>query len=82
MLDLVLDKNNIKRVLLIDPDFPRATKSRNHKDLLPVGLLKIGTYLKCRNIKTKLIRLTSVDNNEDEIKKFNPDLVLITSVFT
>lgn len=82
MLDLVLEKNNIKKVLLVDPNFPRASKSRNHKDLLPVGLLKIGTYLKCRNIKTKLIRLTSADNNEEELKKFNPDLVLITSVFT
>lgn len=82
MLDLVLEKNNIKKVLLIDPNFPRASKSRNHKDLLPVGLLKIGTYLKSRNIKTKLIRLTSTDNNEEELKKFNPDLVLITSVFT
>ena len=82
MLDLVLDKNNIKKVLLIDPDFPRASKSRNHKDLLPVGLLKIGSYLKSRNIETKLVRLTSNDNNEDELKKFKPDLVLITSVFT
>lgn len=82
MLELVLDKNNIKKVLLIDPDFPRATKSRNHKDLLPIGLLKIGSYLKNRNIETKLIRLTSDDNHEEELIKYNPDLVLITSVFT
>lgn len=81
MLELVLDKDNIKKVLLIDPDFPRANKSRNHKDLLPIGLLKIGTYLKNRNIETKLIRL-NFNNNESEIITFNPDLILITSVFT
>lgn len=81
MLELILDKDNIKKVLLVDPNFPRARKSRNHKDLLPIGLLKIGTYLKNRNIETKLIRLTS-DNNENEIINFNPDLTLITSVFT
>ena len=82
MLELILDKKNIKKVLLIDPNFPRATKSRNHKDLLPVGLLKIGSYLKSRKIETKLVRLTSNNNNENELINFNPDLILITSVFT
>lgn len=82
MLELILEKLDIKKVLLLDPDFPRATKSRNHKDLLPIGLLKIGSYLKNENIETKLIRLTSNEIFDDEILKFNPDLVLVTSVFT
>lgn len=80
----ILRKNNVQRVLLIDPAFPIANKSRNHKDLLPVGLLKISTYLKSIGIETKLIRLNKNNNNEfdDEIIKFNPNLVMVTSVFT
>lgn len=80
----ILKKNNVQRVLLIDPAFPIANKSRNHKDLLPVGLLKISSYLKGRGIDTKLIRLNK-DNNDvfnEEIKEFNPNLVMVTSVFT
>ena len=82
MLKNLLEKNNIKRVLLIDPAFPIANKSRNHKDLLPVGLLKISSYLKSRDIETKLIRLNNDENFERDIKKFDPDFVMVTSVFT
>ena len=84
VFEKILDENNITRVLLIDPAFPIANKSRNHKDLLPVGLLKISTYLNKRGIKTKLVRLNKNNNEEfnKEIKKFNPNLVMITSVFT
>ena len=80
----ILKKNNVKRVLLIDPAFPIANKSRNHKDLLPVGLLKISSYLKSRGIETKLIRLNNVNNDifKEEILEFNPNLVMVTSVFT
>ena len=73
---------DVKRVLLIDPAFPIANKSRNHKDLLPVGLLKISTYLKSRNIETLLIRLNDNENFDEFIFDFNPNLVLVTSVFT
>ena len=75
-------KLNIKNVLLIDPAFPIASKSRNHRDLLPVGLLKIGAYLKSEGVKTKLIRLNSEQDFDKEILDFEPDLVLVTSVFT
>lgn len=74
--------DDVKRVLLIDPAFPIANKSRNHKDLLPVGLLKISTFLKSRNIQTTLIRLNNNDDFDDYILDFNPNLVMITSVFT
>ena len=80
----ILRENNVQRVLLIDPAFPIANKSRNHKDLLPVGLLKISSYLEGRGIERKLIRLNK-DNNDifnEEITKFNPNLVMVTSVFT
>ena len=83
MLDSLIQKNKYKRVLLIDPAFPVANKSRNHKDLLPVGLLKISAYLKEKyEIKTKLVRLNNKHNFDNEILDFNPDFVMITSVFT
>ena len=78
--DLV--EQNYKKVLLIDPAFPIANKSRNHKDLLPVGLLKISTFLKNNGIQTKLVRLNKNQNFDDEILEFNPDFVMVTSVFT
>ena len=72
---------DVKKVLLIDPKFPISNKSRNHSDLLPVGLLKIGALLKKLGIETKLVRL-NFDFNIDDLINFNPDLVMITSVFT
>ena len=73
---------DLNRVLLIDPAFPIANKSRNHKDLLPVGLLKISTFFKKVGIQTKLIRLNEEMNHDEEILEFNPDFVMVTSVFT
>ncbi len=63
------------RILLVEPDFPVATKSKNHSHFLPVGLLKIGTYHKQKGERVKLIR---------GLKRcgFTPDRILITSVFT
>ena len=78
----ILKNPRIKKVLLIDPAFPASRKSRNHRDLLPVGLLKIGAYYRNQGVITKLIRLNKEEDFESEIKKFKPDLVLITSVFT
>ncbi|WP_296893043.1 cobalamin-dependent protein [uncultured Methanobrevibacter sp.] len=82
MLEELLEKNEFHRILLIDPAFPIANKSRNHKDLLPVGLLKISSYLKSKGIETKLIRLNNNNDFKNEIIDFNPNFVLITSVFT
>ena len=82
LLKMLLESKNIKKVLLVDPNFPIASKSRNHKDLLPEGLLKISSYLKNRNIKTSLIRLDNETNYRKNILKFNPDLIMVTSVFT
>ena len=46
----------MNKILLVEPDFPIATKSKNHAHFLPVGLLKIGTYHKQQGDKVKLIR--------------------------
>ena len=81
-----------KNVLLVEPNFPIPKKSRNHSNFLPIGLLKIATYLKNNNINVKLIRFEEdnfkdygqstfeVNNtNEDD---FIPDLICVTSIFT
>ena len=63
------------KLLLVEPDFPIATKSKNHAHFLPIGLLKIGTYHKQKRDRVKLVR---------GLKRcgFTPDRILITSVFT
>ncbi len=63
------------KLLLVEPNFPVATKSKNHAHFLPIGLLKIGTYHKQKRDRVKLVR---------GLKRcgFTPDRVLITSVFT
>jgi len=70
-----VDKGERIKVLLVEPDFPIAAKSKNHSHFLPVGLLKIGSYHKQRGDRVKLVRgLRSCG--------FNPARVLITSLFT
>ena len=73
----------IKRILLVEPDFPIPQKSKNHKNFLPIGLLKISSYLKEKGGEIKLIR--GFPNNSLELKvirKFNPHEIWITSLFT
>ncbi len=63
------------RILLAEPEFPLAIKSKNHSHFLPIGLLKIGTYHKERGDEVQLVRgLRHSD--------FLPERVLITSLFT
>lgn len=87
--------DDIKNVLLVEPDFPIPTKSRNHKNFLPIGLLKIASFLREKNINVKLVR-HGFDNEINEglknnITLFNfgekknvrgPDLICISSLFT
>ena len=76
---------DVKNVLLVEPNFPIPTKSRNHSNFLPIGLLKIASYLKNKNINVELIRhedkdiQQTLDNN---IQKNAPDLIGVTSIFT
>lgn len=80
--------DDIKRVLLVEPNFPIPTKSRNHSNFLPIGLLKIAGYLKSKSIEVKLIRYiheggqTTLDDKFLEDDSFIPDLILVTSIFT
>lgn len=70
-------------ILLVEPNFPIPQKSKNHKNFLPIGLLKIASYLRSKGTEIKLERGILRDLfNIDEIKKFNPNEIWITSLFT
>jgi len=65
----------MNKILLVEPDFPIPPKSKNHRDSLPIGLLKIGSYHKIKGDRVKLVR---------GLKRcgFTPERILITSLFT
>jgi len=68
------------RILLVEPDFPIPPKSKNHKDFLPIGLLKLYSYYRSIGHKTKLVR---GNKQKREIgTRFIPDQILVTSLFT
>ena len=75
-MEKILKKYKIKNALLVQPNFPTPNKSRNHQQHIPIGLLKISSFLKDKNINTELIYF------EKEIEKKSPDIIFITSVFT
>lgn len=69
-------------ILLIEPNFPIPKKSLNHKDFLPIGLLKIASYLEDNGSNVKLFRLDNDFQSNFDHFDFVPDLILITSLFT
>ena len=83
---------SVKNVLLVEPNFPIPNKSRNHSNFLPIGLLKIASYLREKNINIKLIRYEeksedkqstlNLFNFKKEKNEFKPDLICVTSIFT
>lgn len=66
---------NTKKILLVEPDFPIPSKSKNHCNFLPIGLLKIASYHRALGDKVELIRGNVLAN-------FYPDQIKITSLFT
>jgi hypothetical protein len=70
-----VDQGLAVKILLVEPKFPVAVKSKNHSHFLPVGLLKIGTYHRKSGDQVKLVRGL-------ERCGFKPDRILITSLFT
>lgn len=68
----------MKKLLMIDPKFPRANRSVNHKDIIPIGLLKIGAYYQDNGWEVKLLRLIESDEPLD----YDPDKIIVTSLFT
>lgn len=68
------------KYLLVVPKFPIPNKSRNHKNFLPIGLLKIGTHLQ-KDLKVKKKDIQLVYGNEANLN-FKPDEIWVTSLFT
>ena len=68
-----------KKLLMIDPPFPHPKKSPNHQDVLPIGLLKIGSYYKSLGYEVKLQRLSE---SYDPIENFHPTEIKITSLYS
>ena len=72
-------------ILLVEPNFPVPAKSKNHKNFLPIGLLKLGAMHRDNGNKVKLVR---GEKTKQEISKIGtdqwslPDKILITSLFT
>ncbi|MBR9691963.1 Fe-S oxidoreductase [Candidatus Woesearchaeota archaeon] len=71
-MSLIQKKN---KILLVEPEFPIPTKSKNHSNFLPIGLLKLATYYRKKGNKIKL-------NRGNHPAGFYPDRILITSLFT
>lgn len=61
--------------LFIEPEFPIPTKSKNHSNFLPIGLLKLASYYRERGESIELIRGNSPATKE-------PNYIYITSLFT
>jgi len=70
------------RILLVEPEFPIPPKSKNHHNFLPIGLLKIASYLRSKGNKVKLLRGIPKPITKIYIENFNPQEVWITSLFT
>jgi hypothetical protein len=69
-------QSKTKRILLVQPAYPTVTKRKIRHHEVPIGLLKIGTYL--RQAKGWDVSLVFGEKNID-----NPvDEIWITSLFT
>lgn len=64
------------KVLLVEPNFPIPLKSKNHRDFLPIGLLKLASYHRTRGDEVSLVR------GNKYFEDFYPTQVKITSLFT
>jgi len=74
----------MSKILLVEPNFPYPSKSKNkantiHKNFVPVGLLKLGAYHKSLGHKVKLVR---GNKSKKELHYFKPSLIVVTSIFT
>lgn len=66
-------------ILLVEPNFPIPTKSKNHKSFLPIGLMKIYSYHFSVGNKVQLVR---GNLEKEEIFFDRIDQIWISSLFT
>jgi hypothetical protein len=72
-----------KRILLVEPEFPIPKKSKNHGNFLPIGLLKIATYLTENGCSVKLLRGIPLTSDAlEQVKRFDAQEIWVTSLFT
>jgi hypothetical protein len=64
------------KILLVEPNFPIPPKSKNHRDFLPIGLLKLASYHRARGDEIKLVKGNYYFPN------FYPNKIKVTSLFT
>lgn len=68
----------MKKLLMIEPKFPRPKKSVNHQDSLPIGLLKIGSYYRSMGWDVTLQQLSLSEDPIDDVF----DEIKVTSLYT
>ena len=74
-----------QNILLVEPKFPIPPKSKNHKNFLPIGLLKLASYHREKGDRIKLIRgnKTKLEIGRSGDGNWQvPDKILVTSLFT
>ena len=72
---------NSTEVILVQPHFKKAPKSKNHSQNLPLALLKFASYCEAHNIKYTL--LYEEDFREDATVVRDPrTTILVTTSFT
>lgn len=68
----------MENILLVEPEFPIPNKSKNHKNFLPIGLLKLSSFYKSK----KKCKVEIVRGNILPTSFKTPSLIEITSLFT
>lgn len=75
MMKKTNSKYNSRKILLVEPNFPISTKSKNHANFLPIGLLKLASFFRAQGHEIQLVRGNSAAN-------YDPAEIYITSLFT
>ena len=76
---LFLEKFEIENALLVFPKFPIARNPVIKHHELPIGLLKIGSYLKQEGVNVCIVN----QSLKQEIPSgFSPDIILVSTLFT
>ncbi len=71
------------RVLLVEPAFPIPSKSRNHRNFLPIGLIKLAALLRSQGASVRLVRgVPSSPEAQADLQEFDPQVLWMTTLFT